>query len=82
MERANIPKLGKIARKPWYGLWRWIESHIYAGKEYTLQVPFGRRVFTPWFIGQGEDEFATLLKSMRQNGALMASPDRTYLEVV
>ncbi|WP_303905170.1 TylF/MycF/NovP-related O-methyltransferase [Thiohalomonas denitrificans] len=42
-------------------------------------MPFGRRVFTPWFNDQGDDEFATLLKSTRQSGALMASPDRTYV---
>ena len=79
MKSANIPKIGRVARRPWYRFWKWVESRLYTGKEYTLQVPFGRRVFTPWFKDKTGDEFAALLKSIHRDGALMASPDRTYL---
>ena len=64
-----------MARKPWFGIWRLIEDVLYAGREYTVQVPHGRRVLTPWF--DEATEFGRIQRSVRNQGG--PSPDSNFM---
>jgi len=79
MKTAAIGWIGRTLRKPWYLLWNFIEKRWYEGHEYTLQVPFGHRVFTPWFATKSEFDFAKMLELVRSAGPLVVSPDRCYM---
>lgn len=59
-------RLGKILRKPYYAAWRSLERFAYWGREYTLQVPFGHLVYTPWFAPNSE--FAKFIAKVKQSG--------------
>lgn len=72
-----ITHLGKILRKPYYAAWRSIERFAYRRREYTLQVPFGHLVYTPWFAP--DSEFAELIAEVKQSGPLIVSLDRCYM---
>jgi O-methyltransferase len=76
---VRLSTVGKLTRKPWYGMWRFIEARFYHGREYTLQVPYGRRVLTPWFNQNGQSEFGAILQAVRSGGAFTQTPDRAYL---
>lgn len=78
MKRKLVSRnIGKILRKPYYSLWRLLERLVYQGKEYTLQVPFGHLVYTPWFASNSE--FAEFISSVKQSGPLIVSLDRCYM---
>jgi O-methyltransferase len=76
---VRLSAVGKLTRKPWYGIWRFIEARFYQGREYTLQVPYGRRVLTPWFNQNGQSDFAAALRTVRSSGAFTQTPDRAYV---
>jgi len=69
--------MARILRKPYYASWRLLERLIYCGREYTLQVPFGHLVYTPWFASNSE--FAGLIAKVKQSGPLIVSLDRCYM---
>lgn len=70
-------RLAKIIRKPYYAVWKLIERWGYIGREYTLQVPSGHLVYTPWFALNSE--FAELIAKTRQSGPLIVSLERCYM---
>ena len=72
-----IRHLGKTLRKPYYAAWRSIERFAYWGREYTLQVPFGHLVYSPWFAPNSE--FAKFIAKVKQSGPLIVSLDRCYM---
>ncbi|MCH9646991.1 MAG: TylF/MycF family methyltransferase [Deltaproteobacteria bacterium] len=79
MSDASISTLGRWLRTPWYAFWRWLERLFYADKEYSLQIPQGQRIYTPWFHPQAGTPFAKALHGMGSRGDLVVSPDRCYL---
>jgi len=72
-----LRNIAKILRKPYYASWRLLERLFYHGKEYTLQVPSGHLVYTPWFVLNSE--FAELIVKVKQSGPLIVSLDRCYM---
>jgi O-methyltransferase len=76
---AAIGTIGKALRKPWYAFWKLVERHGFAGRDYSLCVPYGYRVFTPWFSSDDACEFATVVRGARARGRLTKSADRCYM---
>jgi O-methyltransferase len=74
-----VSRVGRILRRPWYKMWRAVERIFYQGREYTLQVPFGQRVYTPWFGQGGESTFAQAMTRVRASGPVGVSVDRCHL---
>lgn len=70
-------KAAKILRKPYYALWRLLERSFYMGRKYTLQVPSGHLVYTPWYAS--DSEFAELIARVKESGPLIVSLDRCYM---
>lgn len=66
MGSAAISQLSSLLRAPWYRFWKTLEMKAYAGREYCLQIPFGRRVYTPWFEMKPTSDFGQALKAVRQ----------------
>jgi O-methyltransferase len=79
MAGAAISPMQRLLRKPWYVFWRLVERLLYDNRAYTLQVPFGHRVFTPWFDSTARSEFAVSLEAVRRSGPFMVSPDRAFV---
>lgn len=69
--------LARVMRKPYYAVWKFIERLGYYGREYTLQVPSGHLVYTPWW--SRNSEFAELIAKTKQSGPLIVSLDRCYM---
>jgi O-methyltransferase len=79
MTSARVGRIGKMVRVPWYWLWHFTERVLYHNREYTLQLPFGHRVLTPWFYESDESRFARAFSRARQTGPLTVSSDRCYI---
>lgn len=62
---------------PWATGWRMIERTLYAGHEYVIQVPSGKRVYAPWFESGGP--FAEIMTETVASGTLIVSADRCYV---
>jgi O-methyltransferase len=63
-------------RRPWYALWRLIERALYRGREYTLAIPSGHLVYTPWF---GADRrFARIFAEATSGGQMVVPAERCY----
>jgi predicted O-methyltransferase YrrM len=77
--KASISTLGLVLRKPWYWFWRTLENVGYRGKSYTISVPFGQRIYTPWFADEGESEFQNIIRKVHQSGPTAVSLDRCFL---
>jgi predicted O-methyltransferase YrrM len=56
-----------------------VERRFYQGKEYTVQVPYGRRVYSPWFDENGGSEFSQIMKEVQNSGGLVQTADRAYI---
>jgi predicted O-methyltransferase YrrM len=69
--------IAKFLRKPYYASWKLLERLFYYGREYTLQVPSGHLVYTPWFALNSE--FAELIAKVERSGPLIVSLDRCYM---
>lgn len=78
MNSVALSPLSKALRKPYYWFWRVVEHLFYAGRTYTLSVPFGQRVLAPWF-GQVDAGFDRALRAAREAGPVAVSPDRCYI---
>jgi O-methyltransferase len=74
MRNAQIGGVGRLLRKPWYLWWKWVEKCAYSGREYCLSIPFGHRVYTPWF--SSDSTFARLYENV---GGDSVSVDRCYI---
>lgn len=79
MKGASISKMSRFLRKPWYQFWRLIEKTFYHGRAYTLSVPYGYRVLTPWFDTTSESGFAQAIGAVSASGPLVVSLDRCYI---
>jgi O-methyltransferase len=63
--------------RPWLASWRLVERALYAGHEYGIHVPSGKRVYMPWFADSGR--FFELMKAAKASGEMIVSPDRCYV---
>jgi O-methyltransferase len=63
----------------WYALWNGVEHGLFRGREYGLAVPFGYRVFTPWFETGTGGHFSRRYGRAERSGSLHISADRGYL---
>ena len=79
MNNVAISRSQKFLRKFWYIFWRFIERRFFQGKVYTLQIPYGHRLFTPWFEKNPNSEFSEILSMVKDSGPLIVSPDRCYI---
>lgn len=79
MTNAAVGTLSKALRKPWYTFWKLVEKGYYRGRDYSVSVPYGYRVFTPWFSTDPRSEFYTLIQSARAAGPLAKSADRCFM---
>jgi hypothetical protein len=79
MKKVNLSPISKLLRKPWYFFWNLVERKLYQGHSYTLHVPYGQRILTPWFEDSHCSEFTRLLQKVRQAGPLAVSVDRCYI---
>jgi O-methyltransferase len=77
--RSGADTSAKILRKPWYMFWDFVTKFFFEGKPYTLQVPYGHRVFTPWFDIKNSSEFSEVLQIVNKSGESIVSPDRYYM---
>ena len=76
---AAVGQAGRALRRPWYAFWKWVEQRWYAGRDYSLSIPYGYRVFTPWFSTDDSSEFTRMVRSARARGPLTKSADRCYM---
>lgn len=79
MSTAAIGRATKALREPWYALWTLLERRLYQGREYTLQMPYGHRVLTPWFDTKSGSELAGMPRAVRAQRPLVVSRDRYYM---
>lgn len=79
MKTSKVSALGKLARKPWFMAWELLEKALYRGKEYALQFPTGRRVYTPWFHDAATTGFMKLYRGTKAAGPVTQTPDRAYI---
>jgi O-methyltransferase len=75
---AAASRFGRGLRRPWYVFWRNVERIFYEGHDYTVHVPFGQRVYTPWFAPNGSP-FAEAMARVRAGGPVAVSVDRCHL---
>lgn len=62
----------------WFALWRFVERLLYRGA-YSVLVPYGTRVFTPWFDRSSRSAFAGAYDVAARGGPMIVSRDRGYL---
>src|SRR5262245_11536967 len=79
MVTAKVSWLGRMLRKPWYWCWRTTQRWFFVGRDYTLLVPYGQRVFTPWFSNDADPRFAEILRKVRASGRDASAADRCYM---
>ena len=70
-----MTRLGLVARKPWFGLWRLLRRSLFEGHEYNVYVPFGWRTLTPWF---STERPYWPREDARLRADATVSPDRAY----
>ena len=63
--------------RPWKATSRIVERRFYDNHEYTVQVPTGKRVYSPWFEPKGS--FAQTFAEVRASGPMIVSSDRCYM---
>jgi O-methyltransferase len=71
--------IGRTLRRPWWAFWRAMERTLYRGHAYTLMVPQGQRIYTPWFETSPESEFARTFEKVCRKGRVTVSRDRSYI---
>jgi O-methyltransferase len=67
------------SRKAWFRVWRYVSDAFYRGRQYTLSVPSGHRIYTPWFALGDDRAFEEAIRAVRTRGQLMVSLDRCYV---
>lgn len=79
MSSAAIPRLNIWLRTPWYRFWKVLETIAYEGREYCLQVPSGRRVYSPWFEMNPASDFTEAVKSIREAESGVLTADARFM---
>lgn len=76
---AQISKVQRLLRYPWYWFWRTVEKRLFAGRNYIILAPWGHRVFTPWFGTAEDPDFRRAYGVAVEAGPMAVTPDRCYL---
>ena len=71
-----ISRVGRRLRRPYYWCWEQLRRRAYDGRSYTIAVPWGQRVYTPWFADPAASEIAAAIASVRSHGPMAVAPDR------
>jgi O-methyltransferase len=71
-------RVGRALRKPYYRFWQAVEAYLYRGREYSLAVPSGRLVYTPWF-GGSDSEYGEVMCAVQRGGPVTVTPERAYM---
>lgn len=77
MKGVAIGRWARFLRRPYYASWRTLRRIAWEGREYSLLVPAGNLIYTPWFSYQSE--FRRLLKVVQKGGPITVSSERSYL---
>ena len=65
-------------RRVWFGLWRLVERALYRGRSYTIAVPWGARLHTPWFSTNDAQPFSVAYRTASA-GPMLVTADRCYV---
>ena len=76
---AQISRLQRGLRQPWYWAWRNFERRLFTGRSYTILAPWGHRVFTPWFDPSEDPDFRHAYDGAIKAGPMGVTADRCYL---
>lgn len=79
MSSAALPEMNSWLRTPWYRFWKMLETRVDEGCKYCLQVPFGRRVYTPWFEMNLASNFTQAVKSVREADSAVLTADAHFI---
>lgn len=77
--RVELSGWRKSLRRPWYWGWGKLEDFLFAGHGYSILVPWGHRVLTPWFSPSEDPSFADAYAHAKAGGPVGVTPDRCYL---
>lgn len=78
MPSVALGPVTKLLRKPWYAAWKTAEQRLYRGNEYTLLIPNGQRVYSPWYADREDSQFGAMIQEVRRAGRLTVSLDRCF----
>lgn len=79
MSNAQVSESARRLRRPWYILFQLIRSRLYEGKDYSIHVPLGKRMYMPWWNTQEPGEFNELFNAVMASGTSSTTPDRFFM---
>jgi hypothetical protein len=79
MSDAKVSMRARLMRRPWYMLFQFIRSRMYEGKEYTIHIPLGKRMLTPWWNTDVAGDFNDIYREVLAAGKTTTTPDRFYM---
>lgn len=79
MHGVAIGRAAKVLRRPWYATWRAIERRLFLNREYSLHIPYGDRIYTPWFDTSEAQDFSRIIQRTQAAGRLGVSLDRCFV---
>jgi hypothetical protein len=79
MRSVAVGAPGKLLRKPWYSFWRFLERAGFRGHEYGIHIPYGQRIYTPWFETNQRTDFSKVISQVQSSGRLGVALDRCYV---
>jgi predicted O-methyltransferase YrrM len=71
--------LARLLIRAWFAAWTVLERAFYHGHQYTVLVPYGNRVLTPWFDPHGGSLFADAHRVAAAAGPMAVTADRCYM---
>ena len=78
--RSVRPSLiARLLIRAWFAMWRAVERGLYRGRQYTVLVPYGNRVLTPWFDPEDRSPFADAYRVAIAGGPMAVTRDRCYM---
>lgn len=79
MGNASVSVSARLLRRPWYILFQLIRSRFYEGKEYSIHIPLGKRILSPWWNTETPGEFNDIYREVLEAGKTTTTPDRFYM---
>jgi O-methyltransferase len=68
-----------LLARVWLTAWRLLERLLYRGHPYTIAVPHGLRLYTPWFATDDETPFSVAYRAAAAGGPMIVAADRCYV---
>ncbi len=69
----------RLAVRAWLVAWRSLERLLYRGRDYPIAVPHGLRLYSPWFVTDGDDPFSVAYRTAAAGGPMIVALDRCYI---